>query len=232
MLESGADTTVRNRTFAESVRAGLAATRDQQIQLHGVKGPSVGNSSTMTDVTGTDCKGVCHLSQVSHPDAGNTEVADLLREFADVFPPKLPGGDRPSRGVEHRIELIPGSRPPFRPTHKLSARENTELHRQVTEGLADGVLRPSTSPYGAPVLFVKKKDGSLRLVVDYRALNNATIKNRYPLPRMDELFDRVHGANYFTKIDLATGFYQIPVDIRPPSVLALVTTSIVYCRWD
>ena len=136
----------------------------------------------------------------------------LLAEFADVFPDKLPAGAPPSRGgIEHRIELVDGAAPPCRPTFRQTNRELEELKKQLAELVEQGFIRPSESAYGAPILFVKKKDGGLRLCVDYRALNDITVKNKYMLPRMDELFDRVHGAKFFSKIDLRTGFHQIKV---------------------
>lgn len=133
----------------------------------------------------------------------------LLKEFADVFeppPPVIP----PARGVEHRIELKPGARPPpARPLRHQSAGDLDVMKKYVEEGLSSGQLRRSTSPYGSMALIVKKKDGTPRVVIDYRALNELTVKNKYPLPLMDELFDRVHGAKFFTKIDLRSGFHQI-----------------------
>src|SRR5260364_353329 len=86
-----------------------------------------------------------------------------------------------------------------------------ELKRQIKDYLEKGIIRPSASPYGAPVLFVAKKKGSLRMCVDYRALNKITIKNRYPLSHIDELLDQLHGAKFFTKIDLRSGYHQIRV---------------------
>src|SRR6476469_6825807 len=89
--------------------------------------------------------------------------------------------------------------------------ELAELRKQLQELLDKGFIRPSTSPYGAPILFVKKKDGSMRMCVDYRMLNKITVKNRYPLPRIDELLDRLHGAKYFSKLYLTSGYYQIRI---------------------
>jgi RNase H-like domain found in reverse transcriptase/Reverse transcriptase (RNA-dependent DNA polymerase)/Integrase zinc binding domain/Retroviral aspartyl protease/Chromo (CHRromatin Organisation MOdifier) domain len=134
-----------------------------------------------------------------------------LAEYRDVFPDALPDGLPPSRDVDHRIELIPGSSPPSRPTIRLSATELDELKKQLTELEAAGFIRPSKSPFGAPILFVKKKDGTMRMCIDYRALNRITIKNSYPLPRVDELFDRLQGARYFSKIDLRSGYHQIRI---------------------
>ena len=134
-----------------------------------------------------------------------------LKPYRDVFPDELPPGLPPSREVDHRIELVPGSSPPSRPTFRLSATELAELKKQLAELTNAGFIRPSKSPFGAPILFVKKKDGTMRMCVDYRALNNITIKNSYPLPRVDELFDRLQGAKYFSKIDLRSGYHQIRI---------------------
>jgi hypothetical protein len=135
----------------------------------------------------------------------------VMQDYRDVFPSELPPGLPPSRDVDHRIELLPGSTPPSRPTFRLSATELEELKKQLAELTASGFIQPSKSPFGAPILFVKKKDGTMRMCVDYRALNNITIKNSYPLPRIDELFDRLQGAKYFTKIDLRSGYHQIRI---------------------
>ena len=136
----------------------------------------------------------------------------LLSAFGDVFPDELPPGLPPKREVDHRIELFPGANPPSRPTFRLSATELAELKKQLEELTKAGFIRPSKSPFGAPILFVKKKDGTMRMCVDYRALNNITVKNSYPLPRIDELFDRLQGAKFFTKIDLRSGYHQIRIE--------------------
>ena len=93
----------------------------------------------------------------------------------------------------------------------MSPAETAEVKRQIADFLAKGYIEPSTSPFGAPVLFVDKPDGSLRMVIDYRLLNRLTLKNRTPLPRIDDLFDRLAGATKFTSIDLASGYYQIRI---------------------
>jgi hypothetical protein len=136
---------------------------------------------------------------------------ETLAPYKDVFPANLPAGLPPSREVDHRIELIPGSTPQSRPTIRLSATELAELKKQLAELEAAGFIQPSKSPFGAPILFVKKKDGTMRMCVDYRALNRITIKNSYPLPRVDELFDRLQGARFFSKIDLRSGYHQIRI---------------------
>ncbi len=117
----------------------------------------------------------------------------------------------PRRQVDHAIEVLSGVTPPAKAPYRMSHEELKELKVQLEELLAKGYIKPSKSPYGAPVLFVHKKDGTLRMCVDYRALNKVTVKNRYPLPRIDDLFDRLSGAKVFTKIDLRSGYYQIRI---------------------
>ena len=137
--------------------------------------------------------------------------AHVLEEYRDVFPEQLPPGLPPQREVDHRIELVPGSSPPSRPVHRMSPTELDELKKQLDELTEAGFIQPSKSPFGAPVLFVKKKDGTMRMCVDYRALNLITVKNSYALPRIDELFDRLQGARFFSKIDLRSGYHQIRI---------------------
>ncbi len=132
-------------------------------------------------------------------------------EFSDVFLDGLPPGMPPERKVVHSIPLQPDSAPQFRGIFRLSQVELQELRKQLDRLLRDGKISPSTSPYGAPILFVKKKDGSLRMCVDYRALNSQTVKNRYALPRIDELLDQLFGATRFSKIDLTSGYWQIAI---------------------
>ena len=108
----------------------------------------------------------------------------------------------PDRDIEFVIDLVPGTSPIAKRPYRMAASELAELKKQLEELQRIGFIRPSSSPWGAPVLFVKKKDGSMRLCVDYRALNEVTIKNKYPLPRIDDLFDQLKGAKYFSKIDL------------------------------
>ena len=156
------------------------------------------------------------LSEAVRLDSSPSVLADRIRSkvlahYRDVFPPELPQGLPPSREVDHKIELLPGAVPPSRPTYRLSATELAELKKQLEELTKAGFIQPSKSPFGAPILFVKKKDGTMRMCVDYRALNNVTIKNSYPLPRVDELFDRLQGAKYFSKIDLRSGYHQIRI---------------------
>ncbi|KAG7674175.1 hypothetical protein KSW81_006007 [Nannochloris sp. 'desiccata'] len=144
--------------------------------------------------------------------AGARKMAkDIMKDYEDVFPDNLPPGLPPERSVDHRIELEPGAQPTSRPDYKKSLPEYDEMQRQINEMLENGEIQPSVSPYGSPVLFVKKQDGSLRMCIDYRALNKQTVKNRYPLPRIEEMLDRLGKAKYFTKLDLRSGYYQIRV---------------------
>jgi hypothetical protein len=135
------------------------------------------------------------------------ELAGIQKEFPEVFPDKLPGLP-PRRGVEHRIETE-DNEPIYRAQYRLSPKERETLKEQMKELVDLGLVRPSRSGYSAPVLFVKKSDGSLRMVVDYRALNKKTVRDRFPLPRISDLLDRLQRAKYYTKMDLQQGFYQI-----------------------
>eukprot|EP00253_Pinus_taeda_P028992 PITA_28992 len=132
----------------------------------------------------------------------------IVQEFVDVFPEEVPGLP-PKRDIDFTIELIPGAAPVSRAPYQMSVPELTELKMQLQELLDKNYICPRVSPWGAPVLFVKKKDGTLRMCIDYHQLNKLTIKNKYPLPRIDELFDQVKGAKVFSKIDLRYGYHQI-----------------------
>ena len=138
------------------------------------------------------------------------EEVEVVNEFRDVFPDDLPGLP-PDREIEFSIELAPGTAPVSKAPYRLAPVEMKELATQLQDLLDKGMIRPSTSPWGAPVLFVKKKDGSMRLCIDYRELNKLTIKNKYPLPRIDDLFDQLKDAVYFSKIDLRTGYHQLKI---------------------
>ncbi|GKE59164.1 putative reverse transcriptase domain-containing protein, partial [Tanacetum coccineum] len=134
----------------------------------------------------------------------------VVRDFPEVFLDdlsRLP----PLREIEFRIELTPGATPIAKPPYRLAPSELEELLGQLKELQDKGFIRPSSSPWGAPVLFVKKKDGSFRMCIDYRELNNLTIKNRYPLPRINDLFDQLQGSQFFSKIDLRTGYHRLRV---------------------
>ncbi|GJR90850.1 putative reverse transcriptase domain-containing protein [Tanacetum coccineum] len=132
------------------------------------------------------------------------EDVPIVRDFPEVFPEELPGLP-PTRQVEIQIDLMPGAAPVARAPYQLALFEMKELSEQLQELSNKGFIRPSSSPWGAPVLFVKKKDGSFRMCIDYQELNKLTVKNRYPLPRIDDLFDQLQGSSIYSKIDLRSG---------------------------
>ncbi|GJS12810.1 putative reverse transcriptase domain-containing protein [Tanacetum coccineum] len=143
-------------------------------------------------------------------DEKRLEDIPVVREFLEVFPEDLPGLP-PVRQVEFQIDLIPGTTPVARAPYRLAPSKMQELSNQLQELSNRGFIRPSTSPWGAPVLFVKKKYGSFRMCIDYRELNKLAIKNRYPLPRIDDLFDKLQGSSVYSKIDLRSGYHQLRV---------------------
>ena len=133
----------------------------------------------------------------------------VVSDFSDVF--QDPTGRPPERHIEHRIQLETESNPPFRPVLRLSPAELEESRKQIADFIKRTHVRPSKSPYSAPVIFVRKPNGTLRMCIDYRALNKLTIKDRYPMPRIEELLDQLLGATVFTKLDLASGYHQVRV---------------------
>jgi hypothetical protein len=138
-----------------------------------------------------------------------------VRDSPDVFPEELLG--MPSdREVEFVMDLLPRTAPISKRPYRMSVEELKELKKQLTELQEAGYIRPSSSPWGAPILFVQKKDGSQRMCVDYRSLNDVTVKNKYPLPRIKDLFDQMRGARVFSKIDLRSGYHQMR--IRPSDI--------------
>ncbi|CAA7018064.1 unnamed protein product [Microthlaspi erraticum] len=154
-----------------------------------------------------------YLATISMSESGAGVVMgdiEVVQDFEDVF--QSLKGLPPSRSDPFTIELEPGTAPISKTPYRMAPAELAELKKQIEDLLSKGFIRPSVSPWGAPVLFVKKKDGSFRLCIDYRGLNRVTVKNRYPLPRIDELLDQLRGATWFSKIDLASGYHQIPID--------------------
>nr|GFC21760.1 reverse transcriptase domain-containing protein [Tanacetum cinerariifolium] len=138
------------------------------------------------------------------------EDVPVIRDFPEVFPDDLPGLPPPWQ-VEFRIDLAPGAAPVARAPYRLAPSEMKELAKQLQELSEKGFIRPSSSPWGAPVLFMKKKDGSFHMCIDYRELNKLTVKNRCPLPRIDDLFDQLQGSSVYLKIDLRTGYHQLRI---------------------
>ncbi|GKA04055.1 putative reverse transcriptase domain-containing protein [Tanacetum coccineum] len=156
---------------------------------------------------------LAHVTMKEAEDKSKEKRPDgvpIVQDFLEVFPEDLPGIP-PTRQVEFQIDLIPGAAPVARAPYRLAPSEMKELSDQLKELSDKGFIRPSSSPWGAPVLFVKKKDGSFRMCIDYRELNKLTVKNRYPLPRIDDLFDQLQGSSIYSKIDLRSGYHQLRV---------------------
>nr|GEV55282.1 putative reverse transcriptase domain-containing protein [Tanacetum cinerariifolium] len=136
------------------------------------------------------------------------EDVPIVRDFPKVFPEDLPGIP-PAQQVEFQIDLVPGAAPVARVPYRLAPSEMKELAEQLQELSEKGFIRPNSSPWGAPVLFVKKKARSFCMCIDYRKLNKLTVKNRYPLPRIDDLFDQLQGSSVYSKIDLRSSYHQL-----------------------
>jgi hypothetical protein len=153
-----------------------------------------------------------------------SEIQDIpvVCEFPDVFPEDLPGLPL-GRDIEFVIELKPGTAPISRRSYRMPSNELAEIKTQLQDLLEKGFIRPSSSPWGCPAIFVKKKDQTLRMCVDYRPLNEVTVKNKYPLPWIDILFDQLTGARVFSKIDLRLGYHQIR--IRPKDIPKIAFTT-------
>jgi hypothetical protein len=160
-------------------------------------------------------KGGCHHMSIDRKEVDSLETIKVVSEFPDVFLKDLPGMP-PERKVEFAIQLLPGTAPISNRAYRVSRLELVELKKQIDELSEKGYIRPSTSPWAAPVLFVEKKDGTRRMCIDYRALNEVTIKNKYPLPRIEDLFDQLRGASVFSKIDLRSGYHLLK--IRPSDI--------------
>jgi hypothetical protein len=155
-------------------------------------------------------KGAANRAKVNQLDASQGFEVPVVNVFPDVFPEELPG--MPSdRDIEFVIELKPGTTPIYKTPYRIATLELAELKENIKELLEKGFIHPSLSPWGAPVIFVLKKDGTQRLCVDYRALNEVTIKNKFPLPRIDDLFDQLHGACVFSKINLRSGDHHLKI---------------------
>jgi hypothetical protein len=148
--------------------------------------------------------------KLSQTKAIALEDIRVVQDFPDVFPKELPGMP-PDRDIKFLIELLPGTPLISKRPYRMLVNELVELKKQIAELQAKGFIRPSSSPWGAPVLFVQKKDGTQRMCVDYRSLNEVTIKNKYPLPRIEDLFDQMKGASVFSKIDLRLGYHQLKI---------------------
>jgi len=136
-------------------------------------------------------------------------VFNVLQEYEDVFSDEVPPGMPPKRGIEHQIDLVPGASLPNQAAYRTNPEETKEIQQQVEELIKKGYVQESLSRCVGPVLLVPKKEGSWRMCVDYRAINNITIRYRHPIPRLDDMLDELSGAIIFTKIDLKSGYHQI-----------------------
>ncbi|KAL0445910.1 UNVERIFIED_CONTAM: Retrovirus-related Pol polyprotein from transposon [Sesamum latifolium] len=150
-------------------------------------------------------------------------IKKLLKEFEDVMPDELPRKLPPKRAVDHEIELVPGTKPFARVPYRMSQPELVELRKQLKDMLESGIIKPAKSPYGAPVLFQKKANGSLRMCYDYRTLNKITVKNKYLIPLVADCFDRLSQAKYFSKIDLRSGYWQVRIKEGDEAKTTVVT---------
>ncbi|CAA0830863.1 Uncharacterized mitochondrial protein AtMg00860, partial [Striga hermonthica] len=188
--------------------------RDKSITFFGSRNRSLPHVVLMAKATKLLRRGNCQGYLVSlvndSQKARSPHDVPVVREFVDVFPDELPGGP-PNRQVEFSIDLVPRAGPVSKAPYRMAPKELQELKAQIQELLRLGFIRPSMSPWGAPVLFVKKKDGSMCMCIDYRDLNRLTIKNKYSLPRIDDLFDQLRGACVFSKIDLRSGYHQLKI---------------------
>ncbi|GJV21118.1 putative reverse transcriptase domain-containing protein [Tanacetum coccineum] len=195
--------------------------RNKTLTIHG-DGSTQGNVTRLNIISCTKAqkymeKGfpifLAHITTKEVEDKSEEkrlEDVPIVQDFPEVFPEDLPGLP-PTRQVEFQIDLVPGAAPVARAPYRLAPSEMKELSEQLKELSDKGFIRPSSSPWGAPVLFVKKKDGSFRMCIDYRELNKLTVKNRYPLPRIDDLFDQLQGSSVYSKIDLRSGYHQLRV---------------------
>jgi hypothetical protein len=154
--------------------------------------------------------GVANHAKVNQLGASQGSEVSVVNEFPDVFPKELPGMP-PDRDIEFVIELKPGIAPIDKTPYRMATPDLAELKEHIKELLEKGFIHSSSSPWGAPVIFVSKKDGTQRLCVDYHALNEVTVKNKYPLPRIDDLFDQLRGVCVFSKIDLRLGYHQLKI---------------------
>jgi hypothetical protein len=155
-------------------------------------------------------KGVANRAKVNQLDASQGSEVPVVSEFPDVFPEELPGMP-PDRDIDFVIELKPSTTPIYKTPYRMTTPELAKLKEHIKILLEKGFIHPSSSAWGAPVIFVPKEDRTQRLCVDYRALNEVTVKNKYPLHRIDDLFDQLYGACVFSKIDLRLGYRQLKI---------------------
>jgi hypothetical protein len=155
-------------------------------------------------------KGVANHAKVNQLDASQGSEVPVVNEFPDVFPKELPGMP-PDRDIEFVNELKPSTTPIYKNPYRMATPELAKLKEHIKKLLEKGFIHPRSSPWGALVIFIPRKDGTQRLCVDYHALNEVTIKNKYPLLRIDDLLDQLCGACVFSKIDLQSRYHQLKI---------------------
>ena len=185
-------------------RVTLRTTSSEEVTFIGERSNHLSNvisAATARTMVRKECE--AYLAYVIDTKKVEPSLPDIptVSDYPDVFPEEFPGLP-PQREIEFAIDVVPGATPASITPYRMAPVELKELKLQLQELLEKGFIHPSVSPWGAPMLFVKKKDGMLRLCVDYRQLNKMTVKNKYPLPRIDDLFDQLKGASLFSKIDL------------------------------
>ncbi|GAU35508.1 hypothetical protein TSUD_155390 [Trifolium subterraneum] len=180
------------------------------------------NTHQLIQYLGAENKCFSIMFTISSESSLSPSDIPIVREYLDVFPEEI-NSLPPEREIEFSIDLVPGSQPISVAPYKMSPLELRELKSQLEDLLQKHFIRPSVSPWGAPVLLVKKKDGTMRLCIDYRQLNKVTIKNKYLLPRIDDLLDQLRGATIFSKIDLRSGYHQIRIRTSDVSKTAFRT---------
>src|SRR5215216_6429354 len=193
------DWLIKHQGLLDCANRTITLTNDQ-----GVKVKFASNTSS-AQVAQVNC-----LSEVG------LEQVPVVCEYPDVFSDELPGMP-PDRDIEFIIKLMPGAGPIYKKPYRMGLEELAELKKQLAKKFRKGFIRHSASPWGSPLLFVEKRDSTIRLFVVYRSLNEVTIKNKYPLPKIEDLFDQLNGAKVFSKIDLRSGYYQLK--IRPQDIL-------------
>ena len=191
----------------------LVSPEEPGVIIRGIRreiAPSLINAMTASKILRKGYQGYLAFVVDRRQEGTRLEDIPILKEFPDVFPDDI-SSLPPDREVEFTIDLIPGTEPISIPSYRMAPAELRELKAQLEELLSKGFIRSSISLWGPPVLFLKKKDGSLRLCIDYRQLNRVTIRNQYPLPRIDELFDRLKGSRVYSKSDLRSGYHRLRV---------------------
>ena len=182
----------------------LKTPKEDKVTFIGERSNHLSNmisTSTARKMVRKGCE--AYLAYVIHTVKARPSVSNIptVSDFPDVFLEEFPGLP-PKREIEFAIDVVLGATPASITPYQMAPMELKELKLQLQELLEKGFIRPSVSPWGAPVLFVKKKDGTLRLCIDYRQLNKLTVNNKNMLPRIDGLFDQLKGASIFSKIDL------------------------------